>query len=735
MPIKAGAFFIMLYSSIFLFNTLSTANALTELIQFIGGTILLFSSGVSVVIILQRVFKRSFDIWEFISLAFVSSLVFFPLIIELESFFFNHVYDWYPLFNVILTFTIAGVLLLFNQTKLPSFPSFKNSFSFTHPLTITLFIFLVLVSIFVLTFRALPDLDPYKWLFSYSYQFSDQHVSLIERPSFGALTFVATRLIGTEIFVFFKYILPFFFVFITLPAWLVARNFEDKKKRLLYILLTFTSPAVLLYGTTAMPQEPFLILSYFFIFFLLYSFITKDSFFYYAAGIVIFLGYFYHQVGIILFAIWALITIIAKRKTIFADKVVVSLVILLLLSHASYFNRMLRFILNWSEIFFDKIFLPNSINLKYPAAYQNIDLNMMGWPGVAGVTKYYAFHMGPVVGAIIIIFLFLFLKKSFRIFVWNALRHSPALIVALGAFTLFFSISEILPRFPNLALLPDRAWVFAGIFSLIPAFFILYSKEKLPRHAMVVSSVLILISMGGALYVNHLKQYLMTPAQWRSAQWIIENLPKERLFLSAGNKQLLPVHAESRLIRLPQSTYCNDLSGFEKIMKDLQPENDNDAIEKQAFSEIATAIEGHIRIYRESLKTPASTTKKYDLLQDLSDNINHELNKKTASLKSKQGVTVLPPIHGMDYDITGPVLIESAFSRAEFTYTLDPKDELYIYYSSMHEKNPYNDRPYTLSSWGFADCGDDIPFIFDKYPERFKRIYDDGTEVIIWKVL
>ena len=57
---------------------------------------------------------------------------------------------------------------------------------------------------------------------------------------------------------------------------------------------------------------------------------------------------------------------------------------------------------------------------------------------------------------------------------------------------------------------------------------------------------------------------------------------------------------------------------------------------------------------------------------------------------------------------------------------------LYIYYSIISKKNPYTDRPYNTKGMSEDNVGD---FIFDKHPDKFKRIYSSGNEIIIWKIL
>ena len=57
--------------------------------------------------------------------------------------------------------------------------------------------------------------------------------------------------------------------------------------------------------------------------------------------------------------------------------------------------------------------------------------------------------------------------------------------------------------------------------------------------------------------------------------------------------------------------------------------------------------------------------------------------------------------------------------------------KLYIYYSKPSDLNPYIDRPYNK---GKKTNRND--YVFDKYPDKFQRIYADKiNNIFIWQIL
>jgi hypothetical protein len=709
-----------------------------DLLQMIGGLFfMIFGTGLSIVLILQKIFKKYFSLWEFISLALLSILIVPPIILTAEFFLLKKVYDWYPILNSLILWIAAGFLLCFDKISLPKI-TFRPAEILKHPLSIVFFLGFIFTLFQVLAYPALPDLDPYKWLTKYSYQFSNQLLDYKERPFFGAFTYIAIESMGISILDFFKYFLPFFILLTLFPAWMVAKTLFENKKRWLFILFTFTSPVVLLYSETAMPQTPFIILSYFFILFLLYSSEKKDEFFAYIAGIIAFLAFFYHQTAIILFIIWTFITIIAKFKIFFSDKKTFFLVTLLIITNISNFKFMHQFVLSWVSIVTSLFHAPDNLNLLYPLQYKNVDNYSMGWGSLSGVLKFYAFHAGLIVMIVLLTFGLLFIFKSdFRSFFIKKIKSDYKIMIGFIIFAVFFIIAEIMPRFPNIALLPDRAWIFIGIFSFVFVFILLQSVKKIPSWVISVFILFFIINISGTIYINNLKGYLITPAQWNSAKWIEKNLPKDRLFLSFGHKNLLPIYANSFLIKIPPELYCSsNIEEFKEIIKNcdlgLMQSYFLEKDYKSFLKDVRFLIENEEKNIVEDNR---NISEKYDesllKIEILSDKIVDL--QKTAKNKVKFPVIYPPSEPPL---LFSPIPIENIYNYDNLIDS-SRKDNLYIYYSRVNKKNPYYDRPYAkkMQTWGIDPCPDG-KFLFDLYSEKFKRIYQTkDEEVIIWKVL
>lgn len=726
---------------LFLLEKLFPLQGIFEWVQLPIGIILFFLSGAPVPIIAQWATHRVFSFWEFVSLWFLGILFSVPLLLTLEFIVLGYVYDWFPLADISILYLIAAYPILSGKTTLPLPPSLKHpSEKNLGSLLIAFVIMVGVILINILSYRALPDLDPYSWLFKYTYQFRNQHLDYIaERPLFGAITFEGTRLLNISVYTFFKYVIPFLFSFIVFPAWLVAQNFPRTKQRLIWLAFLFTSPVILLYGQTAMPQAPLIIISYFFAFFLLHSKNQEDRFFLFAAGGSMLLAFLYHPAAAIPLSIWAIATAYHFRKTIFQNKITALLVVLIFLTNLSAFQTLIRFVRSWTEVVIASIFRPDNINWLYPSVYRNIDHNLMGWGDAAGVLKFYAFHAGPIVLLTLFICLaFTLSSRSWRTFLRRDILSSIETIILFGSFLIFFAIAEIFPRFPNIALLPDRAWIFTGIFSSLWVFALIKFATNKISYTWVASTFLFAtVIIGGALYINFLKRYLITPLQWKSAQWIETNLPKERLLLSFGHKNLLPVHANSRLIQVPSDMYCGSLDGFFSVMNTLDPEKTTDpTFDDLAIKNSLKTLGALTKDEQDSYESNSTITNKRLDLRQFTNNVQREIDNINTDAMPKSGLPLLAPPTHVSYSPNESILYENVYRSPTLYYTINKqKDKIYIYYSEPNKNNPYRGRPYVMTTWGMESCPNNAPFVFDRYPEKFKRVYDDHEEVIIWKVL
>ena len=676
--LSQGSFFYLFlilwgYISVFLLRQ-TWDHPILFLSQLLGGSFFfLFGAGACTTLILQWLFKKTFDTWEFLSLSFLMSFLIPPLLLNLEFSLFKSIAVWHPIINIFLPLIPASLLLFFKKTALPSFVPRHIALNFHfHPLFLAFVFGIIFLLLQVFSFSPLPDLDPYKWLYKYTYQFENHLLDYAERPFFGSLIFTATTLTGITIAEFFKYLLPLLLLTALIPGWLVAKTFPNKSNQWIFLLFLFSIPNVILYAGTAMPQAPFIVLCYFITFFLIYSHLKQDDFFLYISGLTILLAFFYHQTALLMLPAWILPVIIAKRRAIFGNKKILLFLILIVISTLQFLKPLYEFGMHWIYKLAPAFLEKAHFNWFYPAQYSNIDRNLMGWTSWSGIIKFYAYYVGPVLGLILLSFLILLFHKKFRSFASEKLFWNPALSIIFLSFLTFFVIAEVFPRFPGIALLPDRSWIFAGIFGYIFLFILLQYFSKISSKAIILFTMCFVIAISGTLYINYLKRYLISPLQLQSAEWIQTTLPENRLFLSYGYRGLLPVYAKSTVVNIPNQIYCeNNYQSFEKTINTLETS-------KRIFtvSPLSTVP---------SLSAPVSNKYIYTLTP-------------LSSLKEKS---------------------------------------LYVYYSQVHTKNPYRNRPYSMKSWGIEPCPGG-KFLFDQFPQKFERVYhlkDEFDEVIIWKVL
>lgn len=726
--------FFALHLLISALNYLTSNQILGLFHSIIGFFFVIFGTGINIVIIWQWLSKKIFDRWEFISLSLLGGLLIAPALLTIEFFIFRKAYNWYPAMNYVIFWLGVGILLYFKKTTFPKL-TFSAKKITKHPLFIALILGFIFTLVQIFLYPTLPDLDPYKWLFKYSYQFANQQLDYAERPFFGSLIFIGTQLMGLSVLSFFKYVIPFLYLIVFFPAWLVAKTFQNTTKQLLFLLFALTSPVAILYAQTAMPQSILIILTYFFVYFLLYSYLEKDDFFLYLSGLISFLSFFFHQGGVIIFMAWIILVLIDKRGVFLKDKKMSVFLIIILLSNLSKIRPLYSFAKNWIDIIIARFQLPDKLNLFYPAYYSNIDHKAMGWSSFDGVVKFYAFHTGPIVGLILISCIILFFKKSFRSFLAKKLFSSISMKISAFSFFLFFVIAEILPRFPNLALLPDRAWIFASIFSIVFLFILLSYVEKIPKWFTAIFLIFFCLNLAGATYVNYLKKYLITPTQLQSSEWIKNNLPENKVFLSFGNKGLLPVYANASLIKIPAEMYCEKtLDNFQSIIqiKDT-PVKDSTLVLYESFlnnakQKIDIASSFHYNSLNDKQKKLSGALEATRILLGDVAQIKDLLAEKNRGLPIIYSLSQIPKL-------SSPLRVEDIYEFEKFELLNHTDNNFFIYYSRQHKLNPYRERPYNMTTWGINPCPNG-KFLFDQYSDKFKRVYSaNDEEVIIWKIL
>lgn len=708
-------FIVLIISAIISFGQFNTTSQ--EGLFFIGlktltGIVLIIFSGLSSTLIIQYFLKKKFNATEFLCLSVISVFFIPPVILTLEYIFLKKIYSFLPLINIVAIFVLLLAVKIFAGNKdfatLPEivFSGFKKITK--HPLFACGVIYIAVIIATTFTYRHLPDGDPYTWISRLETLYNKSSLlSIAGRPLFSALFYCFKELTGASLFATFKYLVPLFLILPLAPAWLAASQLKNKLQQYLILLIPLAVPNTILYSQMAMPQAVMIVFTFYFAFFLIYAYLSKKEVFYYIAGLLSFLTVFYHEAAIITFIIWLAITLIYNFRMILKNKLIFFLTILVLISNYDVLYRYVLFVTKW----IDKIvglFTNNPVfNYLYPYQYINVDGNNMGWQSIGGVIKFYSFYAGPLIIFLIIFTIVYIYKKdiSFRNIIRLYFDHKELAVILLS-FAAFFSISEILPRFPGIAMLPDRAWIFAGIFficSILPFINFKYFAN-LYKPIFYLFILLIIVSIYGAFFINYQKKYLISQADIRAADWIDDNLPADRILYSTGKKAVLNYYAKSKSIDIPSEFY------FSENYKDFVNMSES-CVQENNFSIETTSN------YLKNLTDEAEKTRlKLKQAQDISSEINISLD----FAKQNQGKTTR--------------FIEDVKNTTDAS-KLFCNDKYYIFYSEMNQKNPYYSRPYELSRWGIKNS-DNKKIIFDKLPEDFRKIYNDPeNKIYIWEIL
>lgn len=668
--------------------------------------------GINLTILLQYFLKIKFSNLEFLNLSFISSLLFLPFILSFEYFQFNILSPILPFLNSLIIFAILLLVVNYKKDLTKEYTNnlilnlrlYSKDF-ISSPFIFIITLYITIIAIITSAYFALPDLDPYYWISIYSKDLANSSLELLpgHRPLFSSLIYIFNQGADIDLYALFKYVFPFLTILIIFPAYLIANKLSLKIQKITILLIAFVNSSAFLYLQLPIPQSILLITVSYFTLFLIYAWLNNNKYFYIFSGIIAFFSYFYHEIGIIIFFTWFVIFLIFNKKQL-ANKIInnklsslliITLLILNVLPAVKNAFTLSSTLIKESTL---KV-IQLKTNLLFPAKYTNVDGNAMGWGNAMGIAKYYIYYAGFFSIALLITFGFYYIKnQDFRIFSKKHILYRAELITIMALFLLFFSISEILPRLFSIALLPERSWNLVGFFSmpfLILIFYFFQDKRKIVYFIFLFS---LLMNIGGALYVNNTKKYLITKEQLSSAQWIKDNLPKNRIVLSAdNNKNLLSFHAQSEII-LTSSDIYHKIESFELEISKINAPDINLKIHSKSYID---QLEEALASLKE-LKKPDDMPDKSKLLNIAEINI---INSKS---------------------IIDSINISTSYSKERNT-------NIFIYYSNPHTKNPYIKRPYYNIDTLHKTKTD---FIFDKYPEKFQRVYSEkNDEVIIWKIL
>ena len=652
-------------------------------------------TGLNLAAVTEKLSQKKLTWLEKLFLATVISFIVPPFFVTLVFSFFFITHPLAPIVFSFFTFVAAHILNPdFLQFPKKTLPWYKKNFSL--PLLVTIF-FVTFTTLIVQAFYALPDIDPYYWLSLYQKDFANGIVTSLHlyRPLFSSLAYIFIKSASVDSYAYFKYVLPFFSLLLILPLTLLAQYVPSKKEKCIVYLFPFIAGSFVLYSHTPIPQA---ILNFGLILFcisVLISYFSHNRFFFFLGGCILAGTAFYHEAAGIILLLWIFTSVLFYRKTLKdvyqKNPLLITLLSIFIILHLfSLFASVFQFIFLWTKNLF-VLFQSSTFNFAYPATYINIDGMSVGWNSPIGVMRYYAFYAGPVFFFIFSYFFYFFWKKYPF---YRVIKTSPEIFTLSFSALIFFSIAELLPRFFNIALLPERAWGIVALFSFALFVTALPKISKQWTWILYVLIGLFFINILGALYINQLKQYLITPPQLSSADWIKNNLPPNATILTNGNENLLRTHAQTKILSTNDPLFYFDQRVFLKLLRESSENNPALSLSYKDFQQKVTLALQNINTFVLSAKKDAILNEaKY--LEEVSKEFQTEVSHSTEE-------------------------------HAGFF------DTIYIYYAKPDPRNPYAKRPYNKET--SSNDLHTILFIYDQIPEHFHRVYTyPKEEIIIWQ--
>ncbi|MFA9261885.1 MAG: hypothetical protein ACEQSB_00800 [Undibacterium sp.] len=663
-----------------------------------------FLVGQNGVAIIEKMSRQHFSLLEKFSIIPIISLFVSPLAVTLSI---HLTTDWLRFTPVIL----AGVTSCLATWIQPFFWENTTETKYSpHLLPAGLLagtLYLVLFFHLTTSYYALPDFDPYYWLQKFQSEYSKDYVTDIRlhRPLFSSVGYIFFQTGGIDLYAYFKYLLPALTLILLFPVALIANRMQRFSDALLVFFLPAISGSFILYSFSSIPQTVLNLSFLFGIYFIVYSFIAKKPVFYFFAGGIFGLSTFYHEMAILFFIPWIGFTLFCYRREISSfirrNPLTTLLILMLMLSHLfSAFFEIGRFLVSWTEKIFHGL-VRLQPNFAFPATYINIDGNPVGWGNWSGVARYYAFYLGPLVGLSLVALWQNFLQKQIPTLIpmKRTALENATLRFLFSILILFFAMAEVLPRFFNIALLPERAMGFFG--AIVLAFLMIALASDVRRPWASILSILLIgtafINAGAALYINAEKRFLITPTQISSAEWIRGALPTDRIILTGSHWNLIRFHSQTEAaIEVSDPQFYRDIRVFDAVKKNLPSENQ---LYSSSFGKLLTDLEKSVRI-----------------------------------------LNTLNPINDRDQVYSELVLnknITETFLASKYSDNAEKKSKkpasIFVYYAKPSKENPYANRPYMKPSQ-IEHSTDSLAF--DRYPDRFQRVYElPDDEVVIWKLI
>ncbi len=188
----------------------------------------------------------------------------------------------------------------------------------------------------------------------------------------------------------------------------------------------------------------------------------------------------------------------------------------------------------------------------------------LGWSGLIGTLKYYAYYTSPLVIFFTLLTIILLVKKK------QKFKLSILTTTLIVLFAVPFIFAEILPRM-GFFYLPERMWLSIVISSILlvtilsKKIFSLSSKYYLPF--ILFAYTLVLIGVSGSVYVASQKKAYTSDDEYQASQWVKKNTPPNSMFITQlGNSPMITFFANRDMSTATSNFFNNP---FKKLSTSL----------------------------------------------------------------------------------------------------------------------------------------------------------------------
>ena len=556
------------------------------LLQLMGAFYLLILTPLN----LLTLFKIRLNHWlewllASISLYFTGIVPFFFI----ANYFFHLPFSWIfigffnlslSLLVIILFFSFSNFSRLINQISFKTFPQIIRRAVLKYwPLIIALLLYAWLHLLNYHFYIFMPEWDGYTQLIEIKNVLKNNILLIPYRGFFTVATVLLTRWAQIPPYTVFTFLFVALQASLIIVIFLLLKMTAIKKPwlQLIFLLSALAVPVINLEIDAVRPQNIFLILLPVYFYFLLRALTTRRKTYWILSTLIAWGSLNYHEFFIFIFLLhnFTLILLFFQRYYLKAedkrDRLIFYLLLLVFLLLAllsrEYFPFLNYFILVAKKIAAQIVqtekwrwwFLNN-----YSGDYSQQPL---GWPGIWGALKYYAYYASPLV---------LF---SFFLLLLESVRQKKIPFLLLPATFLVFLLliyAELLPRL-NYTYLPERVWVIIDILMILslPLLFVyLPPKSFWKKTFPFLLASLSLIGLMGTVYVAKNKKSLISQNEFHAAQWIKTYTPPETIFISqTANGPLIKYFAQRQMVAFPPDFTQNYTLDNRKINPDFLQKN------------------------------------------------------------------------------------------------------------------------------------------------------------------